>query len=110
VPMGEEKRVFEKFHRAAREGSPGGAGLGLAICHAIVTAHGGRIWVQNREPRGASFRFVLPIVGQAPTMEAPAMEAPAIDASAIDASAIETPVLEAASTEKLLDEAQREAH
>jgi two-component system sensor histidine kinase KdpD len=68
VPAGEEQRVFEKFHRAIHEGSPGGVGLGLAICRAIVAAHGGRIWVQNREGGGASFRFALPIEGEAPKL------------------------------------------
>ena len=71
IPEGQEARVFEKFHRAAREQSPGGVGLGLTICRAIVAAHGGRIWVQNREGGGASFRFALPIEGQAPALPAP---------------------------------------
>jgi two-component system sensor histidine kinase KdpD len=58
VPRGMEERVFEKFLRAAR--SSGGMGLGLAICRGIVDAHGGRIWCENCESGGASFRFVLP--------------------------------------------------
>jgi two-component system sensor histidine kinase KdpD len=68
VPAGEEARVFEKFHRAAREGSPEGVGLGLTICRAIVSAHGGRIWVKNRAGGGASFQFALPIEGEAPRL------------------------------------------
>jgi two-component system, OmpR family, sensor histidine kinase KdpD len=68
IPPGEETRVFEKFHRAAREGSSEGVGLGLTICRAIVAAHGGRIWVQNRPRGGASFKFTLPIAGQAPQL------------------------------------------
>jgi len=61
---GDEERVFEKFYR----GSSGarGFGLGLAICRAIVTAHGGRIWAENRAPRGVAFRFTLPIEGTPP--------------------------------------------
>ncbi|MET0412117.1 MAG: DUF4118 domain-containing protein, partial [Polyangiaceae bacterium] len=79
IPAGEETRVFDKFHRAAREGSPGGVGLGLAICRGIVAAHGGKIWVQNREQGGAAFRFTLPIVGEPPRLPAPeVMEAPAV--------------------------------
>lgn len=74
VPTGQERRVFEKFQRGAREGSPDGVGLGLTICRAIVAAHGGRIWVSNREGGGASFRFALPIEGEAPAM--PALEPP----------------------------------
>jgi two-component system, OmpR family, sensor histidine kinase KdpD len=68
IPPGHETRVFEKFHRAARQRSPGGVGLGLTICRAILAAHGGRIWVQNRDGGGASFRFALPIEGQPPEL------------------------------------------
>jgi two-component system sensor histidine kinase KdpD len=68
ITPGEEQRVFEKFHRAVREGSPSGVGLGLAICRAIITAHGGRIWVENREGGGAVFRFKLPITGEPPDL------------------------------------------
>ncbi len=57
---GELERVFDKFYRAHPEGSPGGAGLGLAICRAIVDAHRGRIYAENRADGGARFTFVLP--------------------------------------------------
>jgi two-component system sensor histidine kinase KdpD len=70
IPPGEEGRVFEKFHRAVREGAPEGVGLGLAICRAVVAAHGGRIWAHNREGGGASFRFTLPIEGEPPKLVA----------------------------------------
>jgi two-component system sensor histidine kinase KdpD len=68
IPVGQEERVFEKFHRAVNERSPSGVGLGLTICRAIVVAHGGRIWVRNREAGGAAFCFTLPVVGQPPAM------------------------------------------
>ena len=59
LPAGAGDRVFEKFYRAA----PGqhGSGLGLPICRAAVTAHGGRIWAENRPQGGAAFRFTLPL-------------------------------------------------
>jgi two-component system sensor histidine kinase KdpD len=59
VPAGEEKRIFEKFYRAPAQRA-GGVGLGLAICQAIVSAHGGRIWVENRVGGGALFLVALP--------------------------------------------------
>ncbi|HEY8080401.1 MAG TPA: sensor histidine kinase KdpD [Labilithrix sp.] len=63
----DESRVFEKFWRGANERS--GVGLGLAICRGIVTAHGGRIWVENRDGGGAAFHFTLPIEGEPPKLE-----------------------------------------
>jgi two-component system sensor histidine kinase KdpD len=59
---GDAERLFDKFYRA--KGGPG-AGLGLAIARAIVTAHGGRIWAEAGEPGGATFAFTLPL-GDAP--------------------------------------------
>jgi len=57
---GEEKRVFDKFYRIQRESGNLGVGLGLAICRAIVDAHGGRIWVEPGPTGGAIFRFLIP--------------------------------------------------
>ncbi len=76
IPDGQELQIFEKFQRAVRQGSPGGVGLGLAICRAIVVAHGGRIWAQNREAGGASFRFALPVSGEAPMLPPPELAEP----------------------------------
>ena len=66
VASGEEERIFEKFVH----GAGGGIGLGLAICRAIINAHKGRIWAENRPDGGAVFRFTLPL-GQQPPMPAP---------------------------------------
>jgi two-component system sensor histidine kinase KdpD len=66
LPAGEEERVFDKFHRAAPEGTQSGVGLGLSICKAIVQAHGGSIAAENLPAGGAVFRFTLPITGTPP--------------------------------------------
>jgi two-component system sensor histidine kinase KdpD len=68
IPAGEEEKIFEKFHRPAREGGKEGVGLGLTICRAIAAAHGGKIWALNREGGGASFRFTLPLEGTPPSV------------------------------------------
>ena len=61
LPPGDPERLFAKFQRGVAEGAIGGAGLGLAICRAIVRLHGGRIWAEKRAPSGAAFRFTLPL-------------------------------------------------
>lgn len=62
---GSELHVFDKFFRAPGTRTQG-AGLGLAITRAIVTAHGGTITAENREGGGARFRLRLPLGGSAP--------------------------------------------
>jgi PAS domain S-box-containing protein len=61
IPEGELETVFEKFTQSSSTKSgAGGTGLGLPICREIVKAHGGRIWAENRKPKGALFSFVVP--------------------------------------------------
>jgi two-component system, OmpR family, sensor histidine kinase KdpD len=66
LPPGEEQRIFDKFYRAPDVSSTSGVGLGLTIVRGIVTAHGGRIWAENRPGGGAVFHFTLPLTGPAP--------------------------------------------
>jgi two-component system sensor histidine kinase KdpD len=54
-------RLFDKFTRAEPESSVRGIGLGLAICRAVVEAHGGVIRAENLHPHGARFVFTLPL-------------------------------------------------
>jgi two-component system sensor histidine kinase KdpD len=61
LPPGQEDAVFEKFTRGERESAKPGVGLGLAICRAIVGAHGGTIHAHNRPEGGAAFVFTLPL-------------------------------------------------
>jgi two-component system sensor histidine kinase KdpD len=68
LAAGDENHIFEKFYRGAARDARG-AGLGLAICRAILEAHGGRIWAQNRSDGGAIFRFSLPVDGTPPHIE-----------------------------------------
>lgn len=66
-PPGEEERIFHKFYRLPGAVGTGGVGLGLTICQGMVTAHGGRIWAENRAGGGAVFHFTLPLVGTPPS-------------------------------------------
>jgi signal transduction histidine kinase len=60
IPREERERLFEPFVRGASNGErDAGAGLGLALCRAIVEAHGGRIWLADSEI-GTRVRFVIP--------------------------------------------------
>lgn len=71
LPRGEEARIFDKFYRAEK-GRGGGVGLGLTICKGIATAHGGRIWAENREVGGgAAFHLTLPLEGEPPALVPP---------------------------------------
>ncbi len=50
------ERVFEAFYTTKSSG----VGMGLSICRSIIDAHGGRLWAEANEPRGAAFQFTLP--------------------------------------------------
>ena len=65
VADGTEDAIFEPFQRGEGGGS---SGIGLAICKAIITAHGGTIGVERTFGGGATFTFTLPVHrGLAPT-------------------------------------------
>ncbi len=61
IPKGSEHNLFEKFYRVRHEAAQSGVGLGLAICKAIIEAHGGSIQAQNRPTGGAVFTFTIPL-------------------------------------------------
>jgi signal transduction histidine kinase len=62
LAQGDSEHVFERFYRGQSMKRLEGTGLGLYICHAIVTAHGGRIWAESNGPgHGSTFGFSLPL-------------------------------------------------
>ena len=60
LPAGREEALFQKFERGNKESATPGVGLGLAICRAIVTAHGGRIAASTHSGGGARFLMHFP--------------------------------------------------
>jgi two-component system sensor histidine kinase KdpD len=61
IPPGERERVFEEFYQQDRGPGRGGTGLGLAIARAVVSAHGGRIWVEGVAGGGTAVVFRFPL-------------------------------------------------
>lgn len=64
IPPEFRDKVFEKYVRLEGDGHSSQArnsrGLGLVFCRLAVEAHGGRIWVEENQPRGSCFRIRLP--------------------------------------------------
>lgn len=62
IPGETKQRVFDMFYTINNgiADSRRSLGLGLALCKAIVAAHGGTITVENNMPKGTVFRFTLP--------------------------------------------------
>ncbi len=67
IPSGELTRIFERYYRAvdSRDRVPG-TGIGLAVAHDIVKAHGGEIWAESVPGHGSEFFFTLPVVERKP--------------------------------------------
>ena len=61
IPIEEQGRIFDKYTRVKRQGSPRGFGVGLAFCQLAVEAHNGDIWVESEVGKGSKFILKLPV-------------------------------------------------
>jgi two-component system, NtrC family, sensor histidine kinase KinB len=65
IPPAEQDRIFDKFTRLRGTSKTGGLGIGLAFCRLAVLGHGGKIWVESEQDKGATFHFTFPIATDA---------------------------------------------
>lgn len=65
IPEEKHQTIFEPYFRNDQSGQRG-AGLGLAVCRAIATAHGGSLTLRRRTGGGSSFTLSLPLHPQQP--------------------------------------------
>ncbi len=64
IPEDKQEQIFERFWQldGSMTRAYGGVGLGLAVCHNLITAYGERIWVESEPGQGATFYFTLTAV------------------------------------------------
>lgn len=67
IPVGEQKRIFDKFYRVPGVDNQriAGTGLGLTLVDHVARAHGGRVMVKSTPGQGSTFSLVLPLAPDA---------------------------------------------
>lgn len=61
IPPDQLPYVFNKYYRGQSAAKVEGLGLGLYVCKAIITAHGGKVWATSEYGRGSTFFFSIPV-------------------------------------------------
>lgn len=61
IPLQEQAKIFDRFHRVADTSHKAGAGLGLNICQELVKLHDGKIHCQSEPGDGSTFIILLPL-------------------------------------------------
>jgi signal transduction histidine kinase len=62
IPKDRQQHLFKPGYQQppGQNDRPGGLGIGLALCKALVEIQGGRIWLESKVGKGSSFFFMLP--------------------------------------------------
>jgi K+-sensing histidine kinase KdpD len=61
IPLGYRESIFDKFEIVRmKDAAIPQTGLGLALCRMVAEAHGGRVYVEARDPKGSIFTVELP--------------------------------------------------
>jgi two-component system NtrC family sensor kinase len=60
IPAGKLYKIFDPFYTTKGE-EKGGTGLGLSVCHGIITEHGGKIYAKSKPGKGTTFFVELPL-------------------------------------------------
>lgn len=61
IPLAHMSRIFDPFFTT--KGVDEGVGLGLSLCQGIIESHGGQLWAESTEGKGATFIAELPVIG-----------------------------------------------
>lgn len=62
IPKEARKDIFKKFFQKEVKRHIGNVGLGLALCERVILRHGGSIDIEDAEPHGACFYFIVPAI------------------------------------------------
>ncbi len=71
IPKKDQARIFDPYFTTKEMGSERGRGLGLAVCHSILTKHDGTVTVESEPGQGSTFHVFLPAAGRERRVEEP---------------------------------------
>jgi CheY-like chemotaxis protein/anti-sigma regulatory factor (Ser/Thr protein kinase) len=85
IPEAAQSRIWDPFWTTKQEGE--GTGLGLAVVHGIIAAHGGTVAVESTEETGARFTVRLPAAAPVAATQLPGQASRPLDVLVVDPGA-----------------------